>query len=338
MMPMRWAIIGPGKIARRFAEAVNALPDASLVAVIARDGARGAGFASAWQAPDAAPIKVYTDLAQALGDDGIDAVYIATPHSAHGEAIQACLIAGKPVLCEKPLVPSAAIAEPLLALAQARGVFLMEAVWTRFLPIYQQMGRWLASGAIGRLRSIQSSFCFAANAGPESRVFSPALAGGALLDIGIYNLTAIRWALAQQSDMPALVDMHVDGVLAKTGVDERISAQLRFADGCHAQFVCAFDAIGDNSLRLIGDGGYIVVPEMFWQGTRASLHVAGCGAEQVEAPFEINGFEYEIREAMRCIRAGLIESPIMSHAETLAMLRWMDAIRERVGVKYPFEA
>jgi len=329
-----WAVVGPGKIARRFAEAVQRLPGSRLHSVCSRDPARGRSFAEAWGIETVAP-----DLASLLADPKVDGVYIATPHAQHGEPIRQCLLAGKPVLCEKPLVPSRAIAEPLLALARERGVFLMEAVWTRFLPAYVDVLQgWLREQAVGPLRGIQSSFCFAAPYDPGSRNFDPALAGGALLDIGIYNLTATRWVLEQAlGACPPVLSIEARGVLAPTGVDQRVNATITFEGGLASQFICAFDSAADNALRIFGERGVISLPRNFWQATEAVLEVNGQEPVRVPAPFRINGFEGEIEEAQACIRAGLIESPRMSHAETLALLGWMDEIRRQLGVRYPFE-
>ena len=342
MKPVGWAVVGPGRIAHRFAQAVQALPDAQLVHIHARDAARGHDFAQQWGRAGAETPRVSTDLCALLADAAVDAVYIATPHALHGDAVRACLRAGKPVLCEKPLVPSRPIAEPLVALAQQRGVFLMEAVWTRFLPVYARLSEWLRSDAIGPLRSLQSSFCFAAPYDATSRLFNPALAGGALLDIGIYNLTMTRWVLQQAlglvpGNCPELRSMAVHGRLAPSGVDQHVAALLVFEGGTTSQFVCALDTQADNSLRIFGERGHITVPQHFWQGTQAVLQTGDEAPVVVDAPLRINGFEGEIEEAMRCIRAGLVESPLMPHSETLATLGWMDRMRQQLGVRYPFE-
>jgi predicted dehydrogenase len=340
--PMRWALIGPGRIAQRFAQAVHGLPDARLHAICTRHAAGGAAFAQQWVRHGDKPALIFTDLHPMLRDPDVDAVYIATPHTLHEDAVAACLHAGKAVLCEKPLVPHLAAAQRLATLAQAQGVFLMEALWTRFLPAYAQVAQWLRAQAIGPLRALQSSFCFDAPFDPHSRLFNPALAGGALLDIGIYNLSMSRWVLQQAWALPPgdalqALHMHSHGQLAVTGVDQRVAASLQFQDGVVAQFVCGFDAQADNSLRIIGQHGHIVLPQRFWEPTQAELHRHGQAPQIVQTPFRINGFEGEIEETMRCLRAGLTESPTMPLAETLATLAWMDQLRAQMGVRYPFE-
>ncbi len=334
MTEFAWALVGPGKIARRFASAVQQLDGTRLHSVLGRDAARAQAFADEFSAA-----RSSTDLAALLADPAVDGVYVATPHSEHGEIVRACLEAGKPVLCEKPLVPGLAQAEPLVALARERGLFLMEAVWTRFLPVYNEVLQgWLRAQLIGELRGIQSSFCFPAPYQSGSRLFDPALAGGALLDIGIYNLTVTRWVLQQAlGACPEPLVLRAEGVLAPTGVDQRVNATLSFPGGLVSQFICGIDGSSDNALHILGTRGSITLPHNFWQATEARLQLHGEVPQTVAAPFRINGFEGEIEEAMRCIRAGLIESPRMPHAESLATLAWMDEIRRQLGVRYPFE-
>lgn len=332
-----WCLVGPGRIAHRFADAVHRLPAMHLAVVHGRDAQRAQAFAEHWTRDGVAPVVATTDLAEALARPDVAGVYIATPHAHHGPAIRAALLAGKAALCEKPLVASRAEAVPLVELARERGVFLMEAVWTRFLPAYAAIGRWLREGAIGRLRGLQSSFCFASTYEPASRLYDPALAGGALLDVGIYNLTMTRWVLQQAlGACPEATALQVSGTLAPTGVDQRVWATLDFG-GIVSQFTCGFDGPADNGLRIFGERGHIVVPRTFWEATEAQLHVDGEVPVTVQAPFAINGFEGEIEETVRAARAGQVESAVMPHAETLATLAWMDAIRGRLGVRYPFE-
>jgi predicted dehydrogenase len=346
-----WAVVGPGRIAHTFARAVQGLhttqpQSARLHVVCARDAGKGQTFAQQWAQPGQAPAQVVTDLETLLRVPELDAVYIATPHAQHGAAVAACLHAGKAVLCEKPLVPNHAQGLALTRLAQQRGVFLMEALWTRFSPLYEQVGVWLREQNIGPLRGVQSSFCFAAPFDPRSRLFDPALAGGALLDIGIYNLSMTRWVLQQAwGDCPEPVQMLAQGRIAPTGVDQAVAASLVFEGGASgappqtlvAQMLCALDAQAENCLRVQGERGHIEIGPNFWQATRAVLHRHGQAPEVIDQPFQINGFEGEIVETMRCVRAGLAQSDVLPHAETLATLAWMDQLRAQLGVCYPFE-
>jgi predicted dehydrogenase len=333
-----WALIGPGRIARRFAAAVAAMPGTNLSAVLGRDTTRAADFVADCTTIDGSRPVVAQSFDELLASSSIDAIYIATPHAQHGEWVRRCLEAGKPVLCEKPLVPNFAQGQALVALARERQVFLMEAVWTRFLPIYAIVAQWLREHAIGELRGMQSSFCFHAPFNPAGRLYDPSLAGGALLDLGIYNLAVTRWILQTAlGACPEPLSIQATGVLAATGVDQRVTATLHFRGGFASQFICGLDGSAENALTLFGERGVIKLPTDFWQATEARLQRPGELARRAQEPFRVNGFEYEIEEAQRCISAGLIESPRMTHEDTLATLRWMDEIRRQVGVRYPFE-
>lgn len=336
--PFHWGLIGPGRIANRFAEAVNGLPGARLQAVLARDAARGAGFARQWTHAGTPEPRVVTDLQALLDDPAVQAVYIATPHDSHARYASACLEAGKPVLCEKPLTPTLAQTRHLIDTAAARRVFLMEALWSRFLPVYDQVAQWLRDGAIGAVRAVQSSFCFSLPFDARHRAFDPRLAGGAMLDIGIYNLALARFVLESRAGAcPEPQRIVAVGTLAPTGVDLRVGGLLGFPDGVVVQWVCGFDATSDNAMVILGEHGRITLPERFWQATRAVLAVTGEEPVVCEAPFRINGFEGEVEEAMRCIRAGRLQSPRMPHAETLALARWNDEVLRQLGVRYPFD-
>jgi predicted dehydrogenase len=325
-----WALVGPGNIARRFAGALRGIEGARLAAVVGRDAGRAAAFATEW-APGA---WSGADLSAALARPDVHAVYVCTPHPHHALAVRAALEAGKPVLCEKPLTPSAAATRPLVELAQARNLFLMEAVWTRFLPIYATVRQWIAESRIGAVRAMQSSFLLERPPQPGDRRYTAALGGGTLLDIGIYNLTVSRMVLPgvpiQRFELQALKN--------DEGVDVQLQAMLDFGEGRFSQFVCGWFTTGPNHFLILGERGHIVVHGGFWEATTATLNVTGEAPQTVEQPFRVNGFEYEIEEAMRCIRAGLTESPLLPPAESLAVVELMDAMRARIGVRYPFEA
>ena len=325
-----WGVIAPGGIANRFAGAFAAVPGARLGAVFARDAAKGQAYAEQWRY-DGQPARVTTDLADFLGDPTVDAVYIATPHSNHGEYIRAALLAGKPVLCEKPLVTTQAEAQTLVDLSREKGVFLMEALWTRFLPAYDLASHWLREGAIGELRAMVSTFCFIGPTDLQHRCWNPALAGGSLWDIGIYNLAVTRWVLQQMNDgvCPEPLSMDVAATIASTGVDASVTATLHFPGGITSQFRCGFDASSVNAFEVIGTKAGLRFPVDFWGAEAVELVTREEAPQRVEAPHVVNGFEGEIAEAQACIRAGLLESPRVSHAETLALLGWMDAIRAR---------
>jgi predicted dehydrogenase len=331
----RWGIVGPGRIARRFAHAVRELPDARLAVVIGRDEGRAREFADEWCEPDIT--RVGTDLTELLRTRDVDAVYIATPHAFHAEEAARCLRAGMPVLCEKPLTVNLRQAQSLAELSLKLDVFLMEALWTRFLPAYDAVGEWLREGRIGAVRAIQSSFGFSIPFDAGTRHWDPRQAGGSLLDIGVYNLSTAQWVLQQAGQSAELQDFVAEAKFAPSGVDAAMVATLRFAEDVHLQFRCGFDAHADNSLRIYGERGLITLPARFWEATAAELSVDGEFHERIEGPFAINGFEGEILEAMACIRAGRRESERMPLADTLAVTGWSDNLRQHVGLRYPFE-
>lgn len=331
---LSWAVVGPGAIAQRFAQALAGIPGQRLAAVVGRDATRAGAFAARWSAAGV-PAQVHSSLGS-LADDQVDAVYVATPHPAHGAAVRAALDAGWHVLCEKPLVTNADEASALCALARRRGRLLMEAFWSRLLPVMPVVRGWIGEGRIGRVQSLQASFCFALPFDPAARHFDPALGGGVLLDIGVYPLGLARDLLAVQGEQgePAL---HVVGRVGASGVEERVAMTLAWPGGAVGQFVCAFDGRAPNDLVVLGQAGHITLHGPFWQCTRASLARHGEPVETVERPFRINGFEYEIEEAIRCIAQGRVESPAVPHADTLAVLRQVDAMRRTLGVRFPFE-
>ncbi|MBG6082290.1 putative dehydrogenase [Rubrivivax gelatinosus] len=328
--PLRWGLIGPGTIARRFADALTVVPGARLAAVCGGRPSHAEAFAAHW------PATVHHELAALLADPQVDAVYVATPHSAHAEAVAAALEAGKPVLCEKPLVATAAQARAVVALAGERRVFLMEALWSRFLPSWQQLRAWIEAGEIGTVHTVQGTFCLRLPFDPASRLFAPALAGGALLDIGVYALSLAQWVMqAQGGGEPEGFD--VTGRLAPTGVDLHLATQLRWAGGAVAQFVIGFDGAADNACRIHGQRGTITLQPNFWECTRVTLQRRGEPEQTLALPFRHNGFEYQIEAATACIAVGQLENAAMPLAQTLAVAELSDAMRQRLGVRYPFE-
>lgn len=331
MAPLRWGLVGPGRIAGRFAGALATHGDAKLHAVVGRSAEKARGFAERWGA------QVHAGIDDLLADPAVDAVYIATPHSEHAAAAAAALRAGKPVLCEKPLAATVAQAEAVVQLAHTRSVFLMEALWTRYLPALRQAEGWLLEGRIGRVLAVQSSFGFHCPYDPLHRNFNPALAGGALLDIGIYNLSLSQWVMALQGVHEAPT-MQATGVLAPTGTEMRCAVQMRYGSGVTSQFSCAFDVALDNALRIHGERGRIELGPRCWEPTEATLVVEGLPPLRQSLPFAHNGFEYQIEAAMAAMRSGLLEEPRIPHAQTLAVQRQIEALRQQLGaVRFPFE-
>lgn len=321
---LRWGLIAPGRIARRFADAFAVLPGQRLHRIAGRDFAKAQAFAAEWGGVALPSIEAL------CADPEVDIVYVASPHSHHAEQAAWALRAGKPVLCEKSLTPDAASARVLFELASERRLFLMEAVWSRFLPAWRRVQQLLEQGTIGRVQRVQSSFCFAPPYDPASRLFSPALAGGALLDIGIYNLNLTAWVM-RLAGQGALADWAVEGELAPTGVEQRVEGSLRFEGGARAGFVCRLDGCSDNAMHIEGSEGWILLPDGFWHAQRLEWAQGRGPAQQESHPFARNGFEGEMQACADALAAGWLEHPQMPQADTLETLALIDAMRSRLG-------
>ncbi len=294
--------------------------------VLSRDQGRASQFAKQYGASCAT-----TDEDVLLGAQRPDVVYIASPHIFHLAQARSCLQAGIPVLCEKPLTVNARGAAELVRLSRENRVFLMEAIWTRYLPVSVQVRQWLQEGRIGRVEHMSSTFGFRFPRNPSDRVLNPHLAGGALLDIGIYNLTVSQWVFGSSPDSFAM-----ESLLGETGVDEVLSGTLRYGKDRFSMFSCSIRTRLENSCHLSGAAGQIHINPPFWGSEGAQL-ITGQDTTKVSLPFECNGFEYEIREVHRCLNRGLLESPDMSLGDTVATLKLMDELRKGVGLRYPFE-
>lgn len=326
MTPIRWAIIGPGGIAEKFVRDLRVAGNGTVRAVVSRDIERAKSAAARFGAELA-----FDNIDALAADDTIDAVYIATPHQAHFEAAKFLLENRKPVLVEKPLAVNAAQARELIRLARSNKVFLMEALWTRFLPVYQTVRAWLDENRIGRVRWIESGFCIRVDSDPENRWHNPGLAGGALLDLGVYCVAMTQFALGRQpSDITAIARK------SPTGVDELLAVNFGYSGGTLAGFVCSIVTRGDNRLVICGEEGRIEVPDNFITAEKAVCH-RGSEIEVAENPHRGEGFEYEIAETHRCLREGQTESPLMPLDDTLQNLETMDTIRKKIALKYPFE-
>jgi predicted dehydrogenase len=313
-----WVIVGPGSIARRFVLALRSQSTpARVVAVCGRDEQTAASFADRLGLRHA---FVTANLAEALSAEGVDGVYVATPHSAHRFIVEQSLRARKAVLCEKPMTTNPVDTAQLIDQARTSGAFLMEALWTRFLPVYAAVQQWLQLGRIGYVRSVASTFCFPMQPDPDSRLLNPKLGGGVLLDIGIYNLAMTRWVMTQAyGAVPRVIDRRACSTLTPLGVDISVSGSMRFANQVTAQFLCAFDRYADNSLVIHGSDGAIEVPHGFWGAEKAVLRRPGDADVVVTLPHDSDGLEHEIAEVMRCVRAGAVESSNMSLHESLEL-------------------
>jgi predicted dehydrogenase len=321
-----WGILGPGRIAHQFADGLKVIDDACLYAVASTNLERAKEFANEYGGA-----KTYNSHEALVNDPEVDGVYIATPHRFHFEKILLCLNAGKPVLCEKPLTVNAAETRQVIKTARENKVFLMEALWTRFLPIYSVVRQWLDDNAIGDISLMSGTFGFNAPKDKDDRWQNPELAGGTLLDMGIYPIAISQWVMKSQPK--SFVSMTH---LGKTGVDELTTVLLKYENDVISQIHSSFLGNHVNDFLIYGSKGHIRIHPNFWGSTQATL-IANNQELTVSRPLRAGGFEYEAEEAMRCIRAGLLESPGMSHADILANMELMDSIRAEIGLKYPFE-
>ena len=327
MTSIRWGILGTGKIARKFAEGLSVLPDAELTAVGSRAPETANAFANRFDVPRRHP--TYEDLAN---DPDIDAIYIATPHPFHRENSILCLKAGKAVLCEKPFTINAAEAEAVIRVARNRGVFLMEAMWTRFLPVMNRGREWLVEGAVGEVCMLIVDYGFRAEVDPEGRLFNLNLGGGSLLDVGIYTVSLTSMVLGPYPDTVKSV-----AHLGETGVDEQAAVILGYEGDRLAVLVSTIRTETSQKARIFGTDGQIEIDPPFHRAPGATLRRGGKREERIELPLGGNGFHHEAAEVMRCLREGRLESEIMPLDETLGIMAVLDRIRSQWGLKYPME-
>jgi len=324
--PFNWGVLGPGRIAQVFADGLKVIDGAALYAVASTKAQRARDFADKNGGE-----KTYDSYEALVNDPRVDGVYIATPHRFHYENTLLCLNAGKPVLCEKPLTVNSAEAKVLVQTARDKKLFLMEALWTRCLPIYQQVRQWLDGGSLGEIKLLVSTFGINVPKEKDDRWLNPQLAGGTLLDMGIYPISVSQWVMGEE---PQAFSMQT--CLGATGVDELTAGLFKYKNGVISQFNSNFITDEANEFFIYGSKGHIRIHAPFWGASRATL--AADGQEwTVSRPLSGGGFEFETAEAMRCIRAGLLESPAMPHAHTLANMDLMDRMRAEMGLKYPFE-
>jgi predicted dehydrogenase len=320
--PIRWGILATGGIAHRFVTDLRLLPDAEVVAVGSRSVEAAQRFAA--QHGIARAHGSWSGLTE---DPQVDVVYVATPHSAHHAATLTCLRAGKPVLTEKPFTLDAALARELFAVARAANLFVMEAMWMRCIPTLLEVKRQVNAGAIGRPTSVNADFRMIAPADRTHRIWARELGGGALLDLGVYPVALAHWFLGRPQEITA------EASLTPEGVDQNTAAILKYADGAIATALCSLIGSGPRSGTIAGTEGHVDLPTPFHHPSGFTIY-RGDQRTEVAMPFDGTGLRFEAAEVHRCLRAGLLESPLVPHAETLAVLSTLDTIRARIGVTY----
>ncbi|MGX1560740.1 Gfo/Idh/MocA family protein [Streptomyces sp. NPDC055506] len=326
---VRWGILATGGIAAAFTADLFDLPDAEVVAVASRSEESAKAFAERFGIP-----RAYGDWNALARDEDIDVVYVATPHTAHRTAAGLCLAAGRNVLCEKPFTLNVGEAAELVALAREHGRFLMEAMWMYCNPLVRRLKSLVDDDAIGEVRSVQADFGLAGPFPPSHRLRNPELGGGALLDLGVYPVSFAQLLLGEPSDIAARA------VLSEEGVDLQTGALLSWESGALGSVHCSIVGGTATSASVTGSRGRIDIPGGFFFPDRFVLHRDGRDAEEFTAdPADgpRNSLRHEATEVMRAVRAGETESPLVPLDGTLAVMRTLDAIRERVGVRYPGE-
>jgi predicted dehydrogenase len=325
-MSLRWGVIGTGGIAAAFTEDLALTDSGDVVAVGSRTAEAAERFGDAHGVPNR-----HASYEALIADPEVDAVYVATPHPMHHPAALPALRAGKPTLVEKPFTMTAAEARELVETARAQGVFLMEAMWTRFLPHVHAIRELLAGGALGRIVTLIADHgqWFAEDA--RHRLFAPELGGGALLDLGIYPVSFASLVLGTPDRVVALAEP------AFTGVDATTSVVLGHPGGAHAVITCTLAARSPTTAAIVGTDGRIEVEHRFY-GPAAFTFVPREGEpRRHEFPHEGRGLRHQADEVARCLAAGETESPLLPLDETVSIMETMDAIARAAANGHPGE-
>ena len=324
---LRWGILGPGGIARRFAREIPAHTASRIVAVGSRDLGRAQRFV-AENLPDQG-VRAYGSYEELVADPVIDAVYVSSPHSEHSRHAILALEAGKPVLVEKAFALNAGQAEQVFSVAARQHLFVMEAMWSRFLPHYAAIHRLVRSGELGQVRAITAVHAQALDLDPAKRMMNPALGGGALLDLGIYPLSLFHFLCGVPDRIIAT------GVRTSTGVDLRETITCQYGDTL-AVALDDMEVAAKCGVQIVGTEGRLEIDDWFYTPRQVTFTADGGTPYVVIGPVE-GGFQFEAAEAARCIAAGLAESPLMTWQATKEVLGMADEVRRQLTVVYPGE-
>lgn len=318
-------ILGAGWIAGKMAETVSAMDGYEISAVASRSIEKARDFANKWNIKNA-----YGSYEALVSDNDIDLVYVATPHSHHFQHTKLAVEQGKHCLVEKAFTANAREAKQLLDFAEKNGVFVTEAIWTRYMPLSHKIKELIDGGAIGEPRLLSASLCYPLE--DKERITNPALCGGALLDVGVYVLNFARMYFGND-----VVKTVTNCQLGVTGMDMQECVSLSYADGKMANLQAGARCLNDRQGIISGTEGYIRVDNVNCP-EEVEVYRNYALVETYRKPSDmISGYEYQVMESRRCIEAGLLESPMMPHAETNSVMRQMDSLREEWGVKYPMD-
>jgi predicted dehydrogenase len=324
---IRWGILGCGRIARKFAADLRLVDDAELTAIASRNRETLELFAKDF------PCKHHHNSYEGIAaNDEVDVIYVATPHSHHYEHTMLCLNHNKAVLCEKAFAINSSQAMEMIKTAKERKVFLMEALWTKFLPHYKKLKELLQQKALGDIKSVLVNFGFKTSEKSPQRLFDPLLGGGTLLDIGIYNVFITMSVLGKPDSIEATMTP------SPTGVDEQIAVLFKYNNGAMAQLFSSFTTNLPVQAEINGTEGNITLTTRFYEPSATiQLYRQMQGEKEIiavekEAGF---GYQYEARHVNECLKKGLIESPVLTHADTLLLMEILDRIRNKARIEYP---
>ncbi len=318
--PLRWGVLGTGRIAADFTADLALTGSGTIVAVGSRTAASADRFGDRFGIP-----RRHASYEALVADPRVDAVYVATPHPAHHANATLALEAGKAVLVEKAFTMNAAQARELVALARAKGLFLMEAMWTRFLPHMREIRRLLDEGALGQLVTVTADLGEWFAPDPTDRLFAPELGGGALLDLGVYPVSFASMVLGRPSRIVALLEP------AFTGVDGQASILLGHESGAQALLNCTSGATSPVRAAIVGTEARIEIDPV-WIGPAGFTLTPRTGRPtRFEEPHVGNGLRHEADEVARCLAEGLTESPVMSLDETVSIMETLDAVLAEAG-------
>ena len=321
----RIGIIGAGWIADKMAQAIAPFKDIEIYAIASRSLDKAEAFAKTYSIPVA-----YGSYAELVADPSVDLVYIATPHSHHYEHAMLALEHGKPVLVEKAFTANATQAERLIRFAREKGIFITEAIWTRYMPMSHKVTEIMESGVIGKPRVLTATLCYMME--EKERIVRADLCGGALLDLGVYSLNFARMYFGTDI-VKTVSNCH----LGPTGMDMHECISLSYADGRMANLQSGALCLNDRQGIISGTEGYIRVDNINCPEVIEVYRNYELVARHGKPSDMVNGYEYQVLECRRCLAEGLLESPMMPHEETISIMRQMDDLRKEWGVKYPYD-
>ncbi len=320
---INWAILGTGRIAEKFAIGLKVVSNANLYAVGSRSIDSARDFAQKFEIP-----KFYGSYIDLVNDPHVDVVYIASPHVFHYEHTLLCLNAGKAVLCEKPFAMNAQQVEEMIALARAKNLFLMEALWTRFLPTIEKIESLIVDDKIGDIIFLQSDFGFKADYDPTWRLFNKKLGGGSLLDIGIYPVFISLLLLGMPSEIISTAQ------IGPTGVDESMSVIFKYPKGAIAALSSTFMAHTPTETNICGTKGRIRIHRMWHTPTYLTYTSNNGETQEFHFQYQANGYEYEAQEVTNCLLNQITESSKWSLSHSQKLISLLDTIRKQWGLEY----